>query len=58
MPLQADTDRPLSEAECDTFLDLLDKNGFSVDEISNKLLNDGLEAFKISFKELLEKVKN
>ena len=48
----------ISEAECDTFLDLLDKNGFNVDKISNKLLNDGLEAFKISFKELLEKVKN
>ena len=48
----------ISEAECDTFLDLLDKNGFNVDKISNKLLNDGLEAFKVSFKELLEKVKN
>src|SRR5574344_827964 len=48
----------ISEAECDTFLDLLDKNGFNVDKISNKLLNDGLEAIKISFKELLEKVKN
>jgi len=48
----------ISEAECDTFLDLLDKNGFNVDKISNKLLNDELEAFKISFKELLEKVKN
>ncbi|RXJ96998.1 transaldolase [Arcobacter sp. AHV-9/2010] len=48
----------ISEAECDAFLELLDKNGFNADKISNKLLNDGLEAFKVSFKELLEKVKN
>ncbi|TLS72457.1 transaldolase [Aliarcobacter thereius] len=48
----------ISEVKCDEFFAELAENGFNVDEISKKLLNDGLEAFKNSFKELLEKIKN
>ncbi|HJE02831.1 Transaldolase [Aliarcobacter thereius] len=48
----------LSEAKCDEYFEELSKEGFNVDEISKKLLEDGLESFKVSFKELLEKVKN
>ena len=48
----------ISEDECDKFFALLEQNGIKVDEVCNKLLEDGLEAFKVSFNELLGKLKH
>jgi transaldolase len=47
----------LTQIECEQYFDMLSKHNIDIDQIYNKLLNDGLEAFKISFKELLQKVK-
>ncbi len=46
----------ISEAECNKYFDLLKSKGIKIDAIYNKLLIDGLEAFKISFKDLLSKL--
>ena len=46
----------ISEAECNKYFDLLKSNDIKMDAIYNKLLVDGLEAFKISFKDLLSKL--
>ena len=46
----------ISEAECNKYFDLLKSKGIKVDAIYNKLLIDGLEAFKNSFKDLLSKL--
>lgn len=46
----------ISEAECNKYFDLLKSKDIKVDAIYNKLLVDGLEAFKISFKDLLSKL--
>ena len=48
----------ISEDECDTFFMTLNSNGIDVQSVSQKLLDDGLEAFKVSFKIMLEKIKN
>ncbi len=47
-----------TELECDEYTTKL--KGFSVDldEVGNKLLTDGLEAFKVSFAQMLKKLKN
>ena len=46
----------ISEAECNKYFDLLKSKDIKMDAIYNKLLVDGLEAFKISFKDLLSKL--
>ena len=46
----------ISEAECNKYFDLLKSKGIKIDAIYNKLLIDGLEAFKISFRDLLSKL--
>ena len=46
----------ISEAECNKYFDLLKSKGIKMDAIYNKLLVDGLEAFKVSFKDLLSKL--
>ena len=46
----------ISEAECNKYFDLLKSNDIKMDAIYNKLLVDGLEAFKVSFKDLLSKL--
>ena len=48
----------LSEDECDRYFDTLKSKGINIDEVCNKLLEEGLEAFKVSFKELLSKLKH
>ena len=48
----------MSEDECNKYFTLLDQNGISMNEVYEKLLTDGLEAFKVSFKELLSKLKH
>ncbi len=46
----------ISEAECNKYFDLLKSKDIKMDDIYNKLLVDGLEAFKVSFKDLLSKL--
>ena len=46
----------ISEAECNKYFDLLKSKDIKMDAIYNKLLVDGLEAFKVSFKDLLSKL--
>ena len=46
----------ISEAECNKYFDLLKSKDIKMDAIYNKLLVDGLEAFKNSFKDLLSKL--
>jgi transaldolase len=43
--------------ECDEYFELLDKYDIDIVKISDKLLQDGLEAFKLSFKTMLAKLK-
>jgi len=47
----------ISEDECLKYFELLKKNNINIDKVYNKLLQDGLSAFKVSFEELLDKVK-
>ncbi|MEA3512898.1 MAG: transaldolase [Campylobacterota bacterium] len=47
----------LDEQACDKYFLELKLNHIDIDKTSNKLLKDGLSAFKVSFQELLEKVK-
>lgn len=47
----------LSEDECNKFFEKLEKKGINIENVSKQLLQDGLSAFKVSFKELLTKVK-
>jgi transaldolase len=47
----------ISEDECIKYFETLKKNNINIDKAYNKLLQDGLSAFKVSFQELLEKVK-
>lgn len=47
-----------AESECDTYLNMLEKSGISVTKVYNKLLSDGLSAFKDSFKDLLHRIKD
>jgi len=46
----------LSVEECDKYFATLKTNDVDMDKIYSSLLKDGLEAFKVSFSQLLEKV--
>lgn len=48
----------IKEEDCDVYFKLLKDNDIDVEATSQKLLNDGLEAFKISFAQMLNKLKN
>jgi len=48
----------MAEADCDKYFELLKSKGIKMESIYDKLLNDGLEAFKISFRDLLSKLIN
>ncbi|QOG11667.1 transaldolase [Arcobacter sp. FWKO B] len=48
----------LSLQECDTYLKLLNDNGIDIEAVSQQLLSDGLGAFKVSFAQMLNKLKN
>ena len=48
----------MSENECDEFFKMLSKMKIDINEIYNTLLTEGLDAFKISFEELLTKLKH
>lgn len=47
----------ITEKECDLFFKSLEKKNINLNSIYNTLLKDGLSAFKVSFQELLEKIK-
>lgn len=47
----------MSEVDCDKYFAKLSKRSINIEQISKQLLHDGLNAFKISFEELLKKVK-
>ncbi|WP_428024259.1 transaldolase [Arcobacter sp.] len=47
----------ISEIECDEFFKMLAKHDIDINEIYDTLLSEGLEAFKVSFEELLTKLK-
>lgn len=46
-----------SEDECDKYFKILEKNNINVNQVATQLLQEGLNAFKISFEKLLKKVK-
>jgi len=48
----------LSEEECDKYFDTLSKQDIDIKKVYEKLLADGLEAFKVSFRDLLSKLKH
>ena len=47
----------LSEENCDAYFEELKKQDINIEDAYNTLLKDGLSAFKVSFDELLKKVK-
>ena len=47
----------LTELECDKYFETLLSNKIDINRVYNKLLNDGLESFKESFKDLLSKLQ-
>ncbi|MDD2697164.1 MAG: transaldolase [Arcobacteraceae bacterium] len=47
----------LSEDECDKYFVKLASQDISLGQVGNKLLTDGLEAFKVSFAQMLKKLK-
>jgi transaldolase len=46
----------MSEIACDEYFENLSNKGIKMEEIYAKLLKDGLEAFKVSFQDLLSKL--
>ena len=48
----------LSEFECDKYFETLTSNKIDINRVYDKLLIDGLDAFKDSFKDLLTKLQN
>ena len=48
----------MCEADCDKYFETLKVKGIKMQSIYDKLLSEGLDAFKISFRELLSKLVN
>ncbi|MCB9097082.1 transaldolase [Arcobacter aquimarinus] len=48
----------MSETDCDKYFELLKNKGIKMESVYDKLLIDGLEAFKVSFRDLLSKLVN
>jgi transaldolase len=46
----------MSEIDCDRYFDILESKGICMETVYSKLLKDGIEAFKVSFKDLLSKL--
>lgn len=55
---QKEASEIISEDECDKYFELLSNNGIDINTVNNELLCDGLDAFKVSFDDLLAKIKN
>lgn len=48
----------LSEDECNSYFDDLSKNGIDIEKANAELLSEGIESFKVSFKDLLSRLKS
>ena len=48
----------MSEEACNEYFELIAEKGVKVENIYEKLLTDGLDSFKVSFKDLLSKLIN
>jgi transaldolase len=48
----------IPESRCDEYFEQLSQKDINMDKVYTKLLNDGLDAFKVSFKDLLAKLIN
>ena len=46
----------MSEVECDKYFETLNSKGINLKSMYDRLLTDGLEAFKVSFRDLLSKL--
>ncbi len=46
----------ISEADCNKYFETLKQKGINMEDVYSKLLSEGIEAFKISFKDLLSKL--
>lgn len=55
---QKEPSKIISETECNEFFAKLKKLDIDMNEIYDSLLKDGLDAFKVSFEELLNKLKS
>lgn len=55
---QKEPGKIISEIECDKFFVKLEKKDIDINKIYETLLTDGLDAFKVSFEELLTKLKS
>ena len=49
--------KTITEDECDIYFEKLSKRNIDIEKVANQLLKEGLSAFKLSFEELLKKVK-
>ena len=47
----------ISEEECNQYVTILNNNNINIENVSNQLLKEGLESFKISFANMLNKLK-
>jgi transaldolase len=48
----------MSEVDCDKYFETLKQKGIKMQAIYDKLLVDGLDSFKVSFRDLLSKLIN
>ena len=53
-----DASEIISEAECDEYFATLAKKDINMEEVYSQLLEEGLDAFKVSFIDLLAKLKS
>ncbi len=49
---------PLSNSVIDEYFKVLNNQGIDIDKIYNELIEEGIEAFKVAFGEILENLKN
>ena len=55
---QKEASKIITEKECDKFFAKLEKENIDINKIYETLLTDGLDAFKVSFEDLLTKLKS
>jgi transaldolase len=55
--IEASPKLPIAQSECDEYFEKLSANGVDMQEVYNKLLDDGLVAFEKAFSDMLETLK-
>jgi len=55
--IEASPKLPIAQSECDEYFEKLAANGVDMQEVYNKLLDDGLVAFEKAFSDMLETLK-